>query len=120
MAFRISKSCYRYERKRDDESDEMATWLIRLTENHRNWGFGLCYLYLRNVKEFKWNYNPIEFTRSWTSIYGSNLANVWCEKPEVLTVPQAINRVWTMDFMHDQLPNDRIFRLLNVIDDYKC
>jgi len=40
------------------------------------------------------------------------------EKPEVLTVPQAINHVWTMDFMHDQLQDDRKFRLLNVIDDY--
>jgi putative transposase len=25
---------------------------MRLTDNHRNWGFGLCYLYLRNVKSF--------------------------------------------------------------------
>jgi len=49
-AFRISETCYRYERKRDAENDEVATWLIRLTDNHRNWGFGLCYLYLRNVK----------------------------------------------------------------------
>jgi len=30
----------------------IANWLIRLTDNHRNWGFGLCYLYLRNVKNF--------------------------------------------------------------------
>ena len=32
-AFRISESCYRYERKRDAENDEAATWLIRLTDN---------------------------------------------------------------------------------------
>jgi putative transposase len=25
------------------------------------------------------------------------------EKPEALTVPQGINQVWSMDFMHDQL-----------------
>ena len=52
-AFRISESCYRYERKRDAENDEVANWLIKLTDSHRSWGFGLCYLYLRNVKE-KW------------------------------------------------------------------
>jgi len=40
------------------------------------------------------------------------------EKPEVLTVPQATNQVWSMDFMHDQLQDGRTFRLLNVIDDY--
>jgi DNA-binding XRE family transcriptional regulator len=29
---------------------------MRLTEKHRSWGFGLCYLYLRNVKCFVWNH----------------------------------------------------------------
>lgn len=36
-AFRISESCYRYERKLDAENAEVANWLIRLTDNHRNW-----------------------------------------------------------------------------------
>jgi putative transposase len=33
-------------------------------------------------------------------------------------VPQAINEVWSMDFMHDQLEDGRSFRLFNVIDDF--
>lgn len=40
------------------------------------------------------------------------------EKPEPLHVPQAINVVWSMDFMHDQLDDGRSIRLLNVIDDF--
>ena len=40
------------------------------------------------------------------------------EKPETLTVPQGINQVWSMDFMHDQLEDGRTFRLQNVIDDF--
>jgi putative transposase len=40
------------------------------------------------------------------------------EKPEELTVPDAVNRVWSMDFMHDQLEDGRSFRLLNAIDDF--
>ena len=40
------------------------------------------------------------------------------EVPEALTVPAAINRVWSMDFMHDRLEDGRAFRLLNVIDDF--
>jgi putative transposase len=34
-------------------------------------------------------------------------------------VPQGINKVWSLDFMHDQLEDGRTFRLLNVIDDFK-
>lgn len=33
-------------------------------------------------------------------------------------MPHEINEVWSMDFMHDQLEDGRIFRLLNVIDDF--
>jgi putative transposase len=36
VAFRISESCYRYERKLDADSVEVANWLIRFTNNHRN------------------------------------------------------------------------------------
>lgn len=57
--FNISQTCYRYERKHRAENDEIADWLLRLTDNHRNWGFGLCYLYLRNVKGFGWNHKRI-------------------------------------------------------------
>ena len=38
QAFRISESCYRYERKLDVENEEVATWLIKLTDNNRIWG----------------------------------------------------------------------------------
>jgi putative transposase len=50
--FRISESGYRYERKLHAENDEVATWLLRLTDNHRNWGFGLCYLYRSNQRRY--------------------------------------------------------------------
>ena len=33
-------------------------------------------------------------------------------------MPTAINQVWSMNFMHDQLGDGRCFRLLNVIDDF--
>jgi len=43
-AFDMSQTCYRYQAKRQAENEEIANWLIRLTDNNRNWGFGLCYL----------------------------------------------------------------------------
>ena len=57
--FQISETCYRYERKFDDESAEIAEWLVRLTTNRKTWGFGLSFLYLRNVKSFGWNHKRV-------------------------------------------------------------
>ena len=37
----------------------MPNWLLRLTDNHRNWGFGLRDLYLRNVRGFNWNHKGL-------------------------------------------------------------
>jgi putative transposase len=119
-AFGISESCYRYESKLGGESDEIADWLIRLTDNHRNWGFGLCFLYLRNVKGHVWNHKRVY------RIYRTLELNMRIrpkkrmvrEKPEALAVPEALNEVWSMDFMHDQLSDGRSVRLFNVIDDF--
>jgi putative transposase len=38
--FTVSVTCYRYVAKRRAENEEMADWLIRLTDNQRTWGFG--------------------------------------------------------------------------------
>ena len=120
QAFGISESCYRYERKLDAENAEVANWLIRLTDNHRNWGFGLCYLYLRNVRGFKWNHKRVYriYKELELNLRIKPRKRLVREKPEALTVPEGINQVWSMDFMHDQLDDGRTFRLLNVIDDF--
>jgi putative transposase len=39
-------------------------------------------------------------------------------KLEPLTVPESINAVWWMDFMHDRLTDGRAFQSFNVIDDF--
>ena len=51
-AFVISETCYRYQAKLSGDNMVIADWLLRLTTTNRSWGFGLCYLYLRNVKGF--------------------------------------------------------------------
>lgn len=52
QALRISEICYRYQPEGSDENAEIAYWLVSLTQAYRSWGFGLCFLYLRNVKGF--------------------------------------------------------------------
>jgi hypothetical protein len=46
---------YHYQAKLCSDNGHIADWLVKLTHNKRNWGFGLCHLYLRNVKGLKWS-----------------------------------------------------------------
>ena len=120
VAFSISETCYRYQAKGRVENDEIAHWLERLTDNNRNWGFGLCYLYLRNVKHKRWNHKRVYriYRELELNLRIKPKKRMVREKPATLTVPEAINQVWSMDFMHDQLSNGRSIRLFNVIDDF--
>jgi len=120
-AFRISETCYRYRPKLSDENAEIAAWLIRLTDKETDWGFGMCFDYLRNVEGFGWNHKRVY------RIYCELALNLRIKprrrlkrnKPEPLKEPTRKDQVWSVDFMHDQLSDGRNYRLLNVIDDYR-
>jgi putative transposase len=64
-----------------------------LTENKRTWGFGLCFLYLRNVQGYGWNHKRVY------RLYSALELNLRTEpkkrlkrdKPEPLAVPDAPN-----------------------------
>ena len=43
LAFGISQTCDRYQAKLNAENEVIADWLVRLTTNQRNWGFGLVF-----------------------------------------------------------------------------
>ncbi|WP_442859293.1 IS3 family transposase [Burkholderia sp. LA-2-3-30-S1-D2] len=119
-AFGISQACYWYVGRRTAENDEIANWLLRLTDNHRNWGFGLCFLYLRNVKGFGWNHKRVYriYCELELNLRIKPRKRLVRQVPEPLAVPCAVNQVWSMDFMHDQLSDGRSIRLFNVIDDF--
>ena len=58
-AFSVSETCYRYQPILSSENEEIADWLIKLTEQDSDWGFGLCFDYLRNVAGFTWNHKRV-------------------------------------------------------------
>ncbi len=120
VTFGISETCYRYQAKLRRENAEIADWLLRLTHNQRNWGFGLCFLFLRNVKGFAWNHKRVYriYRELELNLRIKPKKRIVREKPEPLAVPDNPNDCWSMDFMHDQLADGRTYRLLNVIDDY--
>lgn len=121
VAFSISETCYRYQGKFNDENSYIANLLIDLTEEQSDWGFGLCFSYLRNVKGHGWNHKRVY------RIYCELALNLRIRPrrrlnrnvPEPLKEPTRPNQVWSIDFMHDQLADGRKYRLFNVIDDFK-
>jgi putative transposase len=120
VTFAISETCYRYQGKHTEENAQIEDWLLRLTTAHRRWGFGLCFLYLRNVQGFAWNHKRVY------RVYRALALDLRIKPhkrlvravPEPLAVPTGKNDTWSMDFMHDQLADGRSFRLFNVIDDF--
>ena len=120
VTFGISETCYRYENKLSGENDTIVDWLLRLTTAHKRWGFGLCFLYLRNVKGFGWNHKRVYriYRELELNLRIKPNRRIKRDYPGALSVPTAINQVWSMDFMSDQLGCGQSFRTFNVMDDY--
>jgi len=71
---------------------QIAHWLAALTDNNRDWGFGWNHKRVYRIyRELELNLR-IKLRKRFVR-----------ETPEELAVPDAVNRVWSMDFRHDQL-----------------
>ena len=119
-AFTISQTCYRYEPRLSHENAVIADWLQTITSREKTWGFKLCFLYLRNVQGFGWNHKRVYriYCELELNLRIKPRRRLKREKPDVLAVPQAMNEMWSMDFMHAKLSDGRGFRTFNVIDDF--
>ena len=119
-AFGVSETCYRYSPKLCDENEQIADALIGLTQAKKTWGFGLCFLYLRNVQGQPWNHKRVYriYRELELNLRIKPRKRLKRDKPDALAVPDAPNLVWSMDFMADRLGDGRPFRLLNVLDDF--
>ena len=116
----VSESCYYYEPKLSSENEKIADWLLRLTTTHKRWGFGLCFLYLRNVKGYGWNHKRVYriYRELELNLRIKPKRRIKRDKPDALSVPIAVNQVWSIDFMSDALADGRLLRTFNVLDDY--
>ena len=118
--FALSESGYRYQGKTDGENALIAEWLLRLTGTHKRWGFGLCFLYLRNVKGFGWNHKRVYriYRELELNLRIKPRRRLRRERPVALGTATATNQTWSMDFMSDSLGDGRTLRTFNVLDDY--
>jgi len=118
--FGVSETCYRYSPLLSDENEQIADLLVGLTEARKTWGFGLCFLHLRNVKGHPWNHKRVYriYCELELNLRIKPRKRLKRDKPDALSVPDAPNMTWSMDFMADRLGDGRAFRLLNVLDDF--
>lgn len=97
----------------------MQDALTDLTDKHAAIGFWQCCYRLWN-KGYSWNHKKIY--RIYTSMKLNIRRRAKKRLPErvkqPLTVPDAPNQVWSIDFMSDGLSDGRKYRLLNIIDDF--
>jgi putative transposase len=103
-----------------DENEDIADWLERLTENKRTWGFGLRFLYPRNVQGNGWNHKRVYriYCELKLNLRIKPKKRLKRDKPERLAAPAAPNDTWSMDFLAGQLADGRSLRTLNVLDDF--
>ncbi len=118
--FGVSETCYRYSPLLSDENEQIADLLVGLTDARKTWGFGLCFLPLRNIKGHGWNHKRIYriYCELELNLRIKPRKRLKRDKPDALAVPEAPNLTWSMDFMADRLGDGRAFRLLNVLDDF--
>ena len=89
-----------------------------VVSRHGRWGFWKCFHWLRS-QGHGWNHKRVH------RVYCSMKLNlprrarkrVLTRDPQPLQTMQALNKVWSLDFMRDTLYDGRPFRTLNVIDE---
>jgi len=115
---KLARSVYRYAaRPRNDSEVQKA--LTELAERHPEFGFRKMFLTLRRLGK-GWNHKRVY------RVYCSMKLNrrrkhkrrVPTRNPLPLCVPEAVNQMWSADFMQDALWDGRRFRTFNVIDDF--
>ena len=90
-----------------------------MTSNQRDWGFAPCYLFLCDVKGFRWNHKRVYpiYLELELNLRIKLKKRLVRERPESLTVSTRINKTGSTDFMHGRLEDGRDIRLVNILDD---
>ena len=110
-------SCFYVHRAKDDA--EVILELGKLVEKHAVIGFWKCYHRLRRGG-FKWNHKRVYriYTAMKLNIRRRAKKRLPGRVKQMLSRPDAINQVWSIDFMSNSLWSGRKFRVLNVVDDF--
>ncbi len=114
----ISRTTCQYQAKPKDDQD-LQEALTALTTKHASIGYWQCCYRLWN-KGYLWNHKRIYtvYTDMKLNIRRRAKKRIPERVKQQLSVPDAPNQVWSIDFMSDTLVDGRRFRLFNVMDDF--
>ena len=114
----LSRTTCQYQSKPKDDK-EVQDALTALTTKHAAIGFWQCCYRLWN-KGHWWNHKKIYrvYTDMKLNIRRRAKKRLPDRVKQPLTIPDAPNQIWSIDFMSDSLVDGRRFRLFNVLDDF--
>lgn len=114
----LPRSSYQYLKKPKEDS-EIQDALLGLISKHPSIGFWQCYHRLRH-SGYSWNHKRVRRVYRMMKLHIRRRAKKRLPErvKQPLVIPDAPNRMWSIDFMSDSLVDGRRFRLLNVIDDF--
>ncbi len=119
QAVGLSRSVYSYQNKRPQNDQPIIDALLALVEKYPKYGFHKLHTLLRR-QGHRWNHKRVYrvYCELKLNIRRKGKKRLPSRNPQPLSVPDAINQSWSIDFMSDALWSGRRFRTFNVIDDY--
>lgn len=114
----ISRTAFRHQPQKIDDA-EIVQLLTTIAERKPRWGFKKMYDYLKN-QGYSWNHKKIRriYRQAGLNIRVKPKKRLPCRHPKPLVAPASANISWSLDFMRDSLECGRVFRTLNIIDDF--
>ncbi len=109
---------YRVPRPRAERDATVIEALQALVTRRPRWGFWKCYDRMR-LEGHPWNHKRVHrvYCTLRLNLPRRTKRRVPTRQPLALVAPGELNRIWSLDFMHDALYDGRRFRTLNVLDD---
>ena len=114
----LARSTYQYQ-ARPKHDGEVIEALNALVAEHPAIGFWQAFHRLR-LSGYGWNHKRVYrvYTALGLNIRRRAKKRLPARVKQRLFQPESPNEVWSLDYLYDSLWDGRVFRLLNVIDDY--
>ncbi len=98
--------------------DRLARDREDLVEQHRRWGFWMCFKRIR-LDGHRWNHKRVYriYRRLGLNMKRRTKKRIPARVRQPMKLPPLPNAAWSVDFMHDRLYVGRRFRTLNVLDE---